>query len=517
MGKYIKRLFLSIMMLMLFQFCGNYEYNSASADESSKKHTIWVIGDSTVSAFNDNYYYPRYGYGTQLGEYIDYDIYDVKNLALSGRSSKSYVLDSEYQILLSGMNEGDFLIIGFGHNDEKFEEERYTNPNGTYEDEGSFANSIYKNYIEPAEEKGCKTILCTPIVRRTATGDWIDSELHITSTSGNYEGGDYPQAIRDLGDDLAIPVVDITALTKKVYDELGVDETLYLHAWTSSKPASVDNTHTNIWGGKYNAYLVAKAIKELDIKDISSAVLEDKIKEAPSKDENLYSNHEYKEPEYDSNLKQSELWSDAGIWKGSVFGNIGSAPDNFGFTLTAQDMVNVNMAVKNNKGKIASAGDGIAMYYYKIPSNSTFTLSATATINSITNDNQVSFGLMARDDMYIDTVIGNLNTDYVVAGPLNIAKESPWNCFARKSGILTQGGTVTNTVFEAGQSIDLKIQSNSDGYACTMGNEETITGGFDFAITSIDPDYVYVGMFVARNVDISFSNIKLIIDGEEIK
>ena len=36
-----------------------------------KKHTLWVIGDSTLSCFADKYYYPRYGYGTMLKEYLD--------------------------------------------------------------------------------------------------------------------------------------------------------------------------------------------------------------------------------------------------------------------------------------------------------------------------------------------------------------------------------------------------------------------------------------------------------------
>ncbi|MFQ7394475.1 MAG: hypothetical protein ACLRMX_04630 [Lachnospira eligens] len=52
----------------------------------------------------------------------------------------------------------------------------------------------------------------------------------------------------------------MTSLTKKLYDSLGAAETVNLHAWTSSKPESVDNTHTNIWGGTYNAYLVTKTI-----------------------------------------------------------------------------------------------------------------------------------------------------------------------------------------------------------------------------------------------------------------
>ena len=82
--------------------------------------TLWVIGDSTVSSFEDKYYYPRYGYGTMLDKYLD-DSINVVNIALSGRSTKSYTTEPQYNELLSGMKQGDFLIIGFGHNDEKTE------------------------------------------------------------------------------------------------------------------------------------------------------------------------------------------------------------------------------------------------------------------------------------------------------------------------------------------------------------------------------------------------------------
>ena len=36
-----------------------------------RKKVLWVIGDSTLSSFNDKYYYPRYGYGTKLAAYLD--------------------------------------------------------------------------------------------------------------------------------------------------------------------------------------------------------------------------------------------------------------------------------------------------------------------------------------------------------------------------------------------------------------------------------------------------------------
>ena len=480
-----------------------------AVNKDSSKPTVWIIGDSTVSSFADNYYYPRYGWGTQIDKYLD-GTYEVKNIALSGRSSKSYVNDKEYNELTSGMKQGDYLLIGFGHNDEKAEADRYTDPNGDYKTAGSFANSLYENYIKPAQAAGTTVILCTPIVRRTATTEWSDSNLHITKDSGDFKGGDYAQSIRNLGKELNIPVVDMTKMTKELYDTLGPDETVNLHAWTSSKATSVDNTHTNIYGGTYNAYLVTKTIKELGVAGISEHIT---AKEAPVKADVLKSNPDYKEAEYSGELKQSELWKDAGVFKGSIFGDIGGDPNLIKdkFILEGNEDGSIHIAV-NGKGKISSTTDGIAMYYYKVPADSNFVITANATVNSINKHNQVAFGLMARDAMYIDVNDKSALGDYVAAGSI---QQGTANCFKRKDGALGYGGKLENPV-EAGKTYALKIESNSDGYACTFGDNAAISGGFDFKLTSIDADYVYVGLFAARQADVTFSDIKLVVDGKVI-
>ena len=480
-----------------------------AVNKDSSKPTVWIIGDSTVSSFADNYYYPRYGWGTQIDKYLD-GTYEVKNIALSGRSSKSYVNDKEYKELTAGMKQDDYLLIGFGHNDEKAEADRYTDPNGDYKTAGSFANSLYENYIKPAQAAGTTVILCTPIVRRTATAEWSDSNLHITKDSGDFKGGDYAQSIRNLGKELNIPVVDMTKMTKELYDTLGPDETVNLHAWTSSKATSVDNTHTNIYGGTYNAYLVTKTIKELGVAGMSEHIT---AKEAPVKADVLKSNPDYKEAEYSGELKQSELWKDAGVFKGSIFGDIGGDPNLIKdkFILEGNEDGSIHIAV-NGKGKISSTTDGMAMYYYKVPADSNFVITANATVNSINKHNQVAFGLMARDAMYIDVNDKSALGDYVAAGSI---QQGTANCFKRKDGALGYGGKLENPV-EAGKTYALKIESNSDGYACTFGDNAAISGGFDFKLTSIDADYVYVGLFVARQADVTFSDIKLVVDGKVV-
>ena len=269
--------------------------------------TLWVIGDSTVSSFEDKYYYPRYGYGTMLDKYLN-DNVRVVNIALSGRSSKSYLSEPEYNTLINGMKQGDYLLIGFRDNDEKTEKERYTSPVGDYMTEGTFANSLYVNYIRKARNAGCYPILCTPIVRRSASGEWKATELHITQDVAQYKGGDYALAVRELGKAVGVPVIDMTQLTRDEYEKLGSDNTIYLHAWPSNNKLSVDNTHTNIWGARVNAYMIMSAVKELNISGLSENVVNIDNNPLDYKEEFLVSNKDYVPVVFSDKLPDSRLF-----------------------------------------------------------------------------------------------------------------------------------------------------------------------------------------------------------------
>lgn len=118
-------------------------------------------------SFTDSYYLPGYGYGTQLEEFLDLGAgASVNNLAMSGRSSYSFTTEANYKTLKAEIKAGDYLLIGFGHNDEKGEDGRYTNPNLTVDDNTqlagrpvSFKNVLYNYYIKIAEEAGDTHVL----------------------------------------------------------------------------------------------------------------------------------------------------------------------------------------------------------------------------------------------------------------------------------------------------------------------------------------------------------------------
>ena len=507
-------------------------HGEAWGQHEPEKATIWVVGDSTVSGFDDDYYLPREGYGEELANYLNADVY---NLAVSGASSKDFLTMDSYTALREGSDTvpamgsapetEQFLLIGFGHNDEKTEEARYTDPNGDYNTPGSFANSLYVNYIQPALAAGVTPIVCTPIVRLTDdnTHASYDGESgHITETveayGNTFPGGDYAQAIRDMCAALNIQCIDLTQLTEDLNVRMG-QHAQWMHAFTGAKyaadgvtliPTGLDKTHTNSYGAKMNAWLIANA--DTSLKKYSRH----KVQPTYNADFADAANPDYEVSSYAAPTGASALWpayTDASgqVWNGTIFGDVGGQDKITAENFTAQPNADgsITLGVANNRGKIAGSSDGLMMYYVQLPAGTTFKLKATATVNSMAANNQVSFGLMARDDLYIDTYVAETMGDYVAAGTRN---QGAFAGFGRKSGELYNGPAATH-VYAAGDTLDLEIAGSADGYTVTYGGNAPVSAGFDYPLTAVDSDYIYVGFYVSRNCNVTFSNISLEITG----
>lgn len=482
-------------------------------------HTVWVVGDSTVCTYgateDPNHFYKRCGYGAKLGDYLD-DAYTVQNLAISGESSKSFLSSANYATLTGagGMKSGDVLLIGFGHNDEKSDDAaRYTTPNGTSTTEGSFAKSLADNYIAVAKAAGATPILCTPIVRRTnTTGSWSDNALHKAN------GGDYAQDIRNLGAELGVPVVDMTTLTKEKYDAVGAEETKSFHACKAGGANDVDNTHLNAYGAQVVAQIVAGELAKLTTLDLAGHVDPNKV--VPDKATHLVQNPDWVDPStipYEPPTTSSTQCQDyvAGDvhFKGTAIGELGGGDPTAANHVRETVDGAMHIAVKNNKSKITSAADGLVMYYYQVPADKPFTLKAKARVNSIGTSvpNQAAFGLMARDDMYIDKYDSALASDYVVAGSLG---NGTGVNFARTGGTLVTGtGCTLAKPLAAGQTYELQITRGDGNYACTI---DGVSKRYDLSVDNKDTQYTYIGMFCARSFDVTYSSIVLEVDGETL-
>jgi lysophospholipase L1-like esterase len=490
---------------------------------------IYVVGDSTVCAFSDDYYLPRYGYGTQLYNYLDLSsASQVVNLALSGRSSKSFLTEDNYTTLTSSIKSGDYLIIGFGHNDEKSDDSaRYTNPTKSYTDDTttdgvSFQYNLYQNYIKMAVDKGATPILCTPIARYNASGNYTGTSGHVTSD------GDYPAAIRTLAEATNTALVDLTALTIADYTAKGT-EAQYYHAHTTytettsgeKTPDGIDTTHINKYGAKMVAYEFATALKGTNcaLKNSVKTNITAPTKETDYKDaiNTSYVKPDYtpfKAADYESNL----LTTVGGTsWYKTVMGDVGGDDKISKFSVTyGSDKFSVGNSSGN--GKFSATSDGFCAAFVQIDATKNFTASATIKITSMGSsvNNQSGFGIMLRDDMYIDTNSKTITSNYVVAGALGgkSTASSGSAIFSRSSAsalttssnsvTISTEKTYTATLTRVGQVVTVTFSDGTNSYT------QTYT---DFDFTAVDNGNMYLCLFANRGIVAEFSDVQFTITG----
>ena len=201
--------------------------------------TIHYIGDSTV-ARNNIHSYPQTGMSQGLPLYLKESV-RVVSYAKNGRSTKSFLDEGRFGPVEAAMEEGDFLFIQFGHNDEKSDEARHTDP------DTSFQENLHL-FIRAAKKAGAHPVLLTSIARR------------LFDENGNFlpgSHGAYPDAMKKAAADAGVPVIDLTTATERFIAELGDEASKPLFVWP------VDNTHLKYEGAVKMAGFVAEGLREL--------------------------------------------------------------------------------------------------------------------------------------------------------------------------------------------------------------------------------------------------------------
>jgi len=215
-----------------------------------KKKIFWA-GDSTV-AQNRIGSYPQTGIGQVMELYLKEDI-KVYNFARNGRSTKSFINEGILDKIEIELQKGDFLFIQFGHNDQKDDEERNTKPFSTYQE-------YLTKYIEVAQNCGAYPVLITSLYRRIFSSDGhIKDDVHY----------DYPDAMKQLGEKLNVPVIDLCQKSKELFEKAGDEDSKkwFMHLqkgeFISHIEGLEDNTHLRYEGAVKMAGLVAQGVTEL--------------------------------------------------------------------------------------------------------------------------------------------------------------------------------------------------------------------------------------------------------------
>jgi lysophospholipase L1-like esterase len=221
------------------------------ADEHRPIH-IFMIGDSTM-ANKPEKAIPEYGWGQVLHCFFN-DSIVVDNHAQNGRSSKSFIDEKRWETVLSKLQKGDYVIIQFGHNDEKSDTVRHTVPFGSYK------KNIEK-FITETKQKGAIPILCSSIVRRDFDEKGVLKDTH----------GDYIVAARQVAKETDVYFIDMEAKTRKVEQSMGPEGSKELHLFFKEniyplRPKKLeDNTHLSQLGAFTVAGLALEGMRELNI------------------------------------------------------------------------------------------------------------------------------------------------------------------------------------------------------------------------------------------------------------
>ncbi|KAB8137590.1 rhamnogalacturonan acetylesterase [Gracilibacillus oryzae] len=215
-----------------------------------EKVQLFLAGDSTMSHYEPSAY-PRMGWGQALPSFLN-DRLTVKNHAASGRSTKSFIEEGRWSDMEKEFQEGDYVLIQFGHNDEKPDEARATKPFTTYQENLTF-------FINRARAAKVTPILLTSIARRHFDQDGNLLETH----------GDYPRAMREVGITEGVVCIDMLDKTREALMELGPARSKDWFMWLEPDHyigypnGEQDDTHLKDIGAHAHANIFVQELERL--------------------------------------------------------------------------------------------------------------------------------------------------------------------------------------------------------------------------------------------------------------
>ncbi len=217
-----------------------------------KKIKVWLIGDSTM-AVKEIKAYPETGWGMPFVNFWDSTV-TIDNRARNGRSSKSFIAEKLWQPVIDNLQEGDYVFIQFGHNDEsKDKGERYSTPD-------EFKANLLR-YVTDSRSKKAIPVLITPVTRRK-----FDESGNITETHG-----EYPALVKQVAAENKVPLIDLDEKSKALLQQVGPEASKYLFNYLSPgehpnyPDGKQDDTHFSELGARRMAELVLAEIRNLKL------------------------------------------------------------------------------------------------------------------------------------------------------------------------------------------------------------------------------------------------------------
>ncbi len=226
---------------------------------------IYIAGDSTVTDQPAEYPYDPTstycGWGQMLPELLGEGI-AVENQAQSGSTTEDFK-NINFTAFKDKIKKGDFLIVEFGHNDQKVR---------SLDAFGGYADNL-RYYVNFARERGAVPIISSPINRILFTENGTLLNLL----------GDYRNAAKSVCDEMNVPFLDLWTRTTEFFEAAGASRAWdYFRCYGDDR----DYTHTNDVGGSVIARFAADEMIKNGL-SFAPLIKKDMISvETPERDEN---------------------------------------------------------------------------------------------------------------------------------------------------------------------------------------------------------------------------------------
>ena len=226
--------FVKVLCAVSFTFCTAFAGNVV----------IHSAGDSTMCNRKDN----KRGSWVQVMSSCVKEGVTIRNRAVGGESTKSFIASKKWDKLIAEVKKGDFVIIQFGHNDQKKKNpKRYTAADGKFKDN-------LRKFITEVRAKEAFPIIATSICRRSYGKDGKLTDYPKLR--------EYANAAIDVADEMKVPCVDLNTLTRDYLNEVGKEKSIELFYIFYDKK---DNTHPTIKGAQVIARLFIQDVKKQNL------------------------------------------------------------------------------------------------------------------------------------------------------------------------------------------------------------------------------------------------------------
>ena len=227
---------------------------------------VFITGDSTVKN-NDKDADGMWGWGSQAGIIFDPAKITWENVAMAGRSTRSYIREGRWEKVYNALQPGDFVLIQFGHNDIcpiNDQKERGVIPgtadtchvykmekDGRYELVYSFGWYL-KKMIDDTREKGATPILLS----LTPRNEWPGGKCERRNDS-------YGKWYREVVEQTGVAFVDVHNISADFLDKKFASKDAVKSKEKASKYFNHDHTHTSLLGAQMNARSVARGLRAI--------------------------------------------------------------------------------------------------------------------------------------------------------------------------------------------------------------------------------------------------------------